>query len=137
MPDQQRVVQIEAVDQVEIEIGDVVDAAEPGGARRIAEAGVAGRYDPEALCEAVEERPVLHDIVAAVQEQEGRAGADDLRLDRDAGDVDAFHASLSAPSPSHRECDGPLPLPHCGRGAFSCGVELTEKSPGGPPRAAI
>src|SRR5436305_841104 len=56
-------------DQVEIEIGDIVDAAEPGGARRRAETGMARRDDPETPRQAVEKRPVLRDIVAAMQKQ--------------------------------------------------------------------
>ena len=39
----------------------------------------------------VEKRPVLRDIVAAVQEQQRRAGPGDFGVDRDAGNVDVFH----------------------------------------------
>src|SRR5207244_1183002 len=77
-----------------IEIGDVVDCAEPGRTRRRAEAGVTRRDDPEALRQPVEKRAVLRDIVAAMQKQQRRAGPCDLRLDRYARYLDPFHSML-------------------------------------------
>ena len=72
-------------------MGDVVHGAEPGRARGRAKAGMARRDDPEAPREAIEKRPGLRDIIAAMQEQQRRARASDHRLDRNAGYVDAFH----------------------------------------------
>ena len=92
--DQERVVESEAVQQVEIEIGDVVHAAEPCRARGRAKPGMARRDDPPAPRQAVEQRPVLRDIVAAMQEQERRPGAGDHRLDRDPAQIDVLHALL-------------------------------------------
>ena len=42
----------------------------------------------------VEKRPVLRDIVAAMQKQQRRPAAGDLGLERNAADLDAFHARL-------------------------------------------
>ena len=56
--------------------------------------GWRGAIDPEPRGQAVEKRAVLRDIVAAVQEQQRRAGSGNLGVDRDAADVDAFHPRL-------------------------------------------
>jgi hypothetical protein len=88
------------VEQVEIEIGEIVDRAEPVGARRMAEAGMTRRQDPPTPPEAFEKQPVLPDLVAAVQKQERRPLADPRPFERQFADRDFVHVLLrGGPTP--------------------------------------
>src|SRR5438477_5793936 len=137
--DQRRIMQVEAFDQVEIEIGDVVDTAEPRRARRRVETGMARRDDPAMLRQPVEKRAVLCDIVAAMQKQQRRPGAGDQCLDRYPGDLDAFHSrsshlfSAASPPPVLRFASDSFPRlrGRVGVGAIS-GMKLPiNRRPGG------
>ena len=65
------------------------------GARAGAKAGVTRRDDAEPLRQAIEERPVLRRVIAAVQEQQRWPVALDQHFERDFADIGAFHLRLS------------------------------------------
>ena len=94
-PDKHRVVEALLLDHVEVEIGEIVDRAEPIGALRPADPGVAwGKYPPTAR-QPLQKSAILRKIVAAVQKQQRRAVSGDRDFERNPTDSDALHAAPS------------------------------------------
>src|SRR6185312_6059127 len=81
--DQGHALQLEPVDQLEIDMRDIVDAIDPIGQARIAEAGMRGRDDAVMCGQQRDESVIGRETRAAMQEEQRRARAAlmDLELD--------------------------------------------------------
>ena len=66
--------QIELLEQIEIDVGEIVDAVDPVGQRRVAEAGMRRGHDLEVAREKIEELGARVDSAGAMQQQEQRSG---------------------------------------------------------------
>ena len=86
--DDHGVAQIELIEQVEVEIGEVVDGVERPRLLRAAEARVHRRQHPRARRQPIEHRRGRLDADAGMQEQQRPAGAALDQLHADAGDGD-------------------------------------------------
>ena len=56
--------------EIEIEVGEIVDRADPSGSARVAEAGMRRRDDPVPSRQQIEPRPLGHQPLAGMQEQQ-------------------------------------------------------------------
>src|SRR5712675_150593 len=101
--DENHVVELELVEEIEIEVGQIVDRSEVSRTRRRTIAWMARRNHTPLLCECVEIRPYLLEILFGMQVEKRRARACDMGLDGEALDIECFHfdrpvqAFLSAP----------------------------------------
>ena len=90
--DEHDVLQPLLLDQVEVEIGQVMDGTEIFGPLGPAEPGVTrGEHSP-APRQPVQERAVLRKIVAPVQEQQRPACSSNRDFERDLTDIDTLHS---------------------------------------------
>ena len=89
--DENHVVELQLVEEIEIEVGQIVDRSEVGRTGRCTVAWMARRNHAPLLCEGVEMRPYLLEILLGMQVEKRRARACDMRLDREALDIECFH----------------------------------------------
>ena len=89
--DENHIVELQLVEEIEIEVGQIVDRSEVGRTGRRTVAWMARRNHRPVLCQCVEMRPYLLEILLGMQVEKRRARACDMDLDGDALDIACFH----------------------------------------------
>ena len=89
--DQNHLVEFQLVEEIEIEVGQIVDRSKVGRRGRGAVAWMPRRNHRPLLCQCVEIRPYLLEILLGVQVEQRRARACAMDLNGDAPDIACFH----------------------------------------------
>ena len=89
--DQNHVVELQLVEQIEIEVGEIVDRSDVGRSGRRTVAGMPRRDHRPLLRECLEMRPCLLEILLGMQVEERRTRACDMGLNGAAPDIECFH----------------------------------------------